>query len=483
MFLASRTAGVTTTVEAYPPFGGVSRSLRVAAKSWFARRTAVEWYAAVLTFVASALTTVLLGTGLSFEAPLWGLAALSAVAFLAERESVYLTRHTQVSVAGLPILFTAVVYGPVDAMLVGGLALLSDFGRPYARWLVWTASRIICGGIAGLAAAAVDGSTTSFGPTLVTVGAAVIAYAIADALFVGVTSHLRRTLPFVRALVPMARLYAVTIPLETSAVAVLVFSFQAISPWSAAFFFLPVLGCQRLLALYQEQLRLTDELRAMNAMLEEQNVSFSSALVAALDARDHYTAGHSAAVAIYAKDIAAELGLADEDQDLAHLAGLLHDIGKVALPPGLLEKTGTLSAAERKQMESHSEIGERILRNVPGYSAVAEVVRHHHERYDGCGYPDGLAGVNVPLLSRILGVADAYSAMTSGRPYRAALPTIEARRRLRADSGRQFDPLVLEAFERVLRRSSHQYCVASHAAFSVDAQWAVSMPDVASAAA
>jgi putative nucleotidyltransferase with HDIG domain len=427
---------------------------------------------------------VLLSAGYRFEAPLWGLAALSAVAFLAERESVFLTRHTQVSVAGLPILFTAVVYGPVDAMLVGGLALLSDFRRPYARWLVWTASRVICGGVAGLAATvAASGSTSSFGRTLITVGAAAAAYAVADALFVGITSHLRRTHAFLPALVPMARLYAVTVPLEASAVSVLVYSFQAISPWTAAFFFLPALGCQRLLGLYQDQLRLTDDLRSANARLERANLSFASALVAALDARDHYTAGHSAAVAVYAKDIAVELGLAEADQNLAHLAGLLHDIGKVGLPPGLLEKTGPLSALERRQMEAHAELGERILRNVPDYSIVAEVVRHHHERYDGTGYPDGIAGSEVPLLSRVLSVADAYSAMTSGRPYREALSTSVARQRLRADSGTQFDPLVIEAFERVLIRSSHQYRVASHAAFSVDAQWALSSPEAASAAA
>ena len=335
-------------------------------------------------------------------------------------------------------------------MLVGALALLCDFSRPYARWVVWTSSRIISGGIAGLAALAVSAGPASFGRTLVTVGLAAVAYAVADAFFVGVTAHLRRNDRFVAALIPMARLYAVTVPLETCAVALLVYSYQVVGPWTAAFFFLPVLGCQRLLRVYQDQLQLTDQLLSANSRLERANLEFASALVATLDARDHETAGHSAAVAVYAKDIAAELGLAEEQQNLAHLAGLLHDVGKVGLPAGILESTGSLTAAERRQMEAHSEIGERILRKVEDYAGVAEVVRHHHERYDGGGYPDGIAGDDIPLLSRILAVADAYSAMTSGRPYRRALSTAEARRRLFADAGAQFDPAAVDAFERVL---------------------------------
>ena len=470
-------------MQAYPPFGVLSRNLPLTAGAFIGSRSPVEWFGVTLTVVTAGLTIVFVGGGLSLEAPLWGLAALSAVALLAERESVFLTRHTQVSVAGLPILFTAVVYGPLDAMLVGGLALLSDFGRPYARWLIWTSSRVLCGGVAGLAAMTLSGDASSFGRTLITVGAAGAAYAAADAFFVGVTSHLRGTTPFFSALAPMARLYAVTVPLEASAVAVLVYSYQAVSPWTAAFFFLPALGCQRLLGLYQDQLRLTDKLRDANTRLEQANLSFASALVAALDARDHYTAGHSAAVAIYARDIAAELGLSEEDQRLAHLAGLLHDIGKVGLPPGILEKPGTLTATERQQMEAHSEIGERILRNVPDYSRVAEVVRHHHERFDGGGYPDGIVGGVVPLLSRIIAVADAYSAMTSGRTYRQALTTEVARERLQEASGTQFDPLVVSAFEGLLRRSCHPYQVARQADFSVHAQWVSWAPELASAAA
>ncbi len=108
-------------------------------------------------------------------------------------------------------------------------------------------------------------------------------------------------------------------------------------------------------------------------------------------------------------------------------------------------------------MEEHSAIGERILANVEDYSEIAIIVRHHHERWDGGGYPDRLAGEAIPMISRILAVADAYDAMTSHRPYRAALPGAEARRRLRESSGSQFDPDVVAAFDAVLDRAKPHY--------------------------
>src|SRR5204863_4892026 len=152
---------------------------------------------------------------------------------------------------------------------------------------------------------------------------------------------------------------------------------------------------------YQDQRRLAEDLASANVRLERANLSFATALVATLDARDRYTAGHSAAVAIYARDIAERLGLSEEQQQLAHLCGLVHDIGKIGLPPGLLEKPGALTLDERRQMEMHSEIGERILAKVDDYADIAIIVRHHHERWDGEGYPDGLARTNIPMMSRI----------------------------------------------------------------------------------
>jgi putative nucleotidyltransferase with HDIG domain len=151
------------------------------------------------------------------------------------------------------------------------------------------------------------------------------------------------------------------------------------------------------------------------------------------------------------------MGLGAVEQELVHLCGLVHDIGKIGLPAGLLEKPGPLTLEERRQMERHSEIGERILRNVDDYAEIADVVRSHHERIDGMGYPDGLPGDDIPLLARIIGVADAYDAMTSDRPYRAALPSRIARLRLAQAVETQFDTSVVAAFEAILASADDDY--------------------------
>src|SRR5439155_15457883 len=148
------------------------------------------------------------------------------------------------------------------------------------------------------------------------------------------------------------------------------FTYKQVSPWVVLFFFAPALAAQRLFLLYQEQRDLAQGLSAAYERLERANLSFATALVATLDARDRYTAGHSAAVAIYSRDIAARMGLSEGQQQLAHLCGLVHDIGKVGLPAGLLEKTGALTLEERRQMEAHSVIGERILGKVEDYEQI-----------------------------------------------------------------------------------------------------------------
>jgi putative nucleotidyltransferase with HDIG domain len=232
----------------------------------------------------------------------------------------------------------------------------------------------------------------------------------------------------------------------------------------------PTLAAQRLYALYYEQRQLTKDVLSINERLARANLSFATALVATLDARDQYTAGHSAAVAVYARDIASRMELSEGQQQLAHLCGLVHDIGKIGLPAGLLEKPGALTLEERRQMEKHSEIGERILSKVEDYAEIAAIVRHHHERVDGHGYPDGRSGDEIPLLARIIAVADAYNAMTSDRPYRDAMPSRVARMRLAQAVGSQFDTSVVAAFEAILATASETYRSGSRADFRLESQ-------------
>jgi HD-GYP domain-containing protein (c-di-GMP phosphodiesterase class II) len=272
--------------------------------------------------------------------------------------------------------------------------------------------------------------------------------------------RLRRRAGVLETLRELGPLALAAVPLYAPVVAFLAYAYDELSAFTLPLFFVPALAAQRLFALYQDQRKLTRELVDANTALERANLSFASALVATLDARDRYTAGHSEAVGIYARDIAAELSLSAQEQQLAYVCGLVHDIGKIGLPAGLLEKPGALTVEERRQMQLHSEIGERILDNVDTYSEIAAVVRHHHERLDGAGYPDGLRGSDIPLLSRVLAVADAYNAMTSDRPYRDAMPSQVARDRLAQAVDTQFDANIVAAFEAILAAAPESYRIA-----------------------
>jgi putative nucleotidyltransferase with HDIG domain len=430
----------------------------------------LQSYATALIGAVGLLVVALAASGVEMGASPWAVAALAGVAFLAERQSVHIAEHLQMSVSALPILFAAIAFGPYAAMIVAAAALLTDFGTPYTRWTIWTFSRVLGAGLAGTTAAIILGQDPSFGLLLIGVAAAAVVEALSDILLTGLTLVFRRTGSLVDAWAAMSRLLLCTVPLYTPVIAALVYSYTELSPWTVLLFFVPALAAQRLLIMYQEQVRLVTDLGAVNMRLEQASLSFATALVAALDARDEYTAGHSAAVAVYARDIAERLQLPEAEKQLVHLAGLVHDIGKVGLPPGLLEKPGPLTLEERKIMEKHPAIGERILAKVEDYREIARIVRHHHERVDGAGYPDQLRGNDIPLLSRIIAVADAYNAMTSGRPYRDAMPSRVARLRLAQAVGSQFDTTVVAAFEAILATSSETYLSGDRADFAIEAQ-------------
>lgn len=173
------------------------------------------------------------------------------------------------------------------------------------------------------------------------------------------------------------------------------------------------------------------------------------ALAEAVDAKDSYTRGHSDRVSALAEATAAELGLPSEEVENIRNAGYLHDIGKIGTPDSVLTKSGVLTADEMETMKLHPGASQRILSHAQLPDGVKAMIRHHHERFDGSGYPDGLKGDEIPLGSKILAVADAYEAMTSNRPYRDSLTVTEALRELKSHSGDQFDPRIVDAFLRV----------------------------------
>ena len=174
-------------------------------------------------------------------------------------------------------------------------------------------------------------------------------------------------------------------------------------------------------------------------------------LVAALDHRHPDTSAHSARVfALVSRMLDGVPELAPFEREAILTASLIHDIGKVATPDQALLKSGALTSDEREVMQRHATIGEAILRQMDGLEASAPIVRHHHERWDGAGYPDGLVGPGIPLGARLIAVADTYDAMTHDRVYRRALGHSEALAELRAERGRQFDPIVVDIFSRVI---------------------------------
>ena len=174
------------------------------------------------------------------------------------------------------------------------------------------------------------------------------------------------------------------------------------------------------------------------------------ALLAALEARDSYTGEHSRAVAELAVATAFAMGLNEDDAREVEQVVLLHDIGLVAVPDELLGKRGSLTEAERELMETHPEVGARIVASIPSLAQLAPAVRAEHERWDGTGYPDGLAAEAIPVASRICYACDAYHAMTSDRPYRPRMSDEAARAELQKAAGGQFDPRVVQAMLEVL---------------------------------
>jgi putative nucleotidyltransferase with HDIG domain len=455
--------------------------MRQIPKRQIQRETRSVVWAGSLAVAAVATFAALLASGYSLPS-WWIVVALAVVAGLAERHGVALFGDRQqgieIAVSFVPFVFAAVAFGPLAALVVGALGNLVDFRAPYLRWAVYTSARALAGAAAGLACGAIYSSSTgSYFGIVLGAFAAALAYQFVDVVANMATLAVRGSaspLSHPRATVP---LFLLAIPLYVPVVAFLVWGYEQYSFAVVGTFFIPVLALQRVAHLYQEQRETARGLANAYERLEQAHLSFAGALIATLDARDRYTAGHSAAVAIYSRDIAARMGLPLDLQQRVHLAGLVHDIGKIGLPAGLLEKEGPLSLEERRVMQTHSEIGAGILEKVEDYGDVATIVRNHHERMDGQGYPNGIAGDEIPLLSRIIAVADAYNAMTSDRPYREAMPSRVARMRLAQAVGTQFDTSAVAAFEAILATADEDYRLGKRPDFDISGSESPDLPE------
>jgi HD-GYP domain-containing protein (c-di-GMP phosphodiesterase class II) len=190
--------------------------------------------------------------------------------------------------------------------------------------------------------------------------------------------------------------------------------------------------------------------RRLERELQHAYLSTVSMLADAVEAKDPYTHGHCEMASRYARLVGERLGLADYDQAVVCYSALLHDVGKIGVSDGVLHKPGPLLPEERELMRAHVRVGHDLLRGVPALGPVADIVLHHHEWYDGTGYPDGLKGEEIPLPARIVAAVDAYCAMITRRSYKEAYTEAHARQELVAGAGTQFDPAVVEALLAVL---------------------------------
>ncbi|MHB9145489.1 MAG: bifunctional diguanylate cyclase/phosphohydrolase [Symbiobacteriia bacterium] len=294
------------------------------------------------------------------------------------------------------------------------------------------------GGKAGAIAA-------SLGPSLV----AILLYVVVNSLFVSILFSFLNKTPLLHTWSKLLQSGLETYLVVQALGLVAAFIIQDGGLWWGALLVSLLALLQRVMGQYYGALKN----HAESSRLREVQDSMLAALVAALDARDPYTRGHSARVSLYTSLIAQEMGLTPQQQDELKYASLLHDIGKIGIPDATLRKEGPLAPAERALMMEHPVRGVQLLEQVNAPASVIPAIKHHHEWFNGGGYPDGSKGTAIPVEARIIAVADAFDAMTSDRPYRQGMPWLEATNRLRQGKNIQFDPQVADAMIGVLERS------------------------------
>lgn len=461
--------------------------------SFWLRRTRAEWaglYIVVLAVVSVLLLCALVYVQLDVDSMTprgrfsWpGFVLLLFLAVFAERYVIRVGRGIELSAGVLAFLVSGAILGPLAAFVIAVAGQLPAIQtREWQRYVCYTASFGIMGGSSGAFYWALVASIGSRSIILVAIGAAaavffqVLNYAIYLPIAwlrrgIGAGAFWREAfkpfLPFdlfflaiSLGLIHIYRLYSVRDSSFLGLYSVLLI----------ALCLLPVVGLIYAFRAYSHQLELAD----LNAQLARRNESLAlqsiAGQVTALDLKDNYTASHSAAVSQWATDIAIEMGLDSSQVNLTQLASLLHDIGKIGVPDGVLNSTKGLDSLSAALIESHCVNGHKILSNIDQFDELARVVLHHHERWDGAGYPDRLRGEAIPLVSRIICVADSYSAMVSNRPYRRALPVEMARGELDKQKGTQFDSDIVDCFLHILGGRDEAYQRGEAADFSVELQ-------------
>ncbi len=350
---------------------------------------------------------------------------------------------------GFPIDFVAIlVYGPALAMLISASgALIGEIVERKISWnkIVFDASQYaLSAGIAGMAYQALGGVVGATNLTRYIVPALICAftyYLINSSLFMIVIS-LAEEISILSVWKNRIRGIIVTYIALAPIGFVMAMVYVSIGIWGIILFFFPLILARRSFELYTK--------------MRKMYLETIRALAAAIDAKDPYTKGHSERVAQTSVALARELNLPEGEIDNIEYAALLHDIGKIGVDERILGKDDGLTGEEFKKIKEHTIMGANIIRPVEFLKDSYKIIYHHHERYDGDGYPDGLKGEDIPISSRIIAVADAYDAMGSDRPYRKKLKQDKIMKELTEQSGKQFDPEVVKALLSVLSREREE---------------------------
>ncbi len=398
----------------------------------------VNVYIAVLGIAAIYLLVHLYGM---WDASLFAVFPIAVFLFLnsaAESTPVTLPQGLSVSVSFATIFASMLLFQPLEVGVLTGLGYLFSLGkeRSLVKYAFNTSQLVLCSGLSALFLQRMGGVDLSnlglrdFGILVITSSIYYLVNAVLVTIVVSIMhgeppyviflSNISWSTPNFLCLAPLGLLVAII--------------FENIGVWGLLLFFIPLFLARHAFKSYMD--------------MRQSFLDTIQSLTTAIDAKDAYTRGHSARVADYAEGIAKELGYTLKRLEILRYISLLHDAGKIGIKEHILNKPGRLDPEEYEEMQKHSALGGNIVKNVGMLAEGEKIVRHHHERFDGGGYPDGIKGEDIPEEARIICVADAFDAMTTDRPYRQAMMSEVAMEELTRCAGSQFDPRMVEAFIR-----------------------------------
>jgi len=397
---------------------------------------------AALALFAS--TAYLTGMAVVIEQPILTGLLLAAI-IAASSYPVYVSPKTKVSVETTAIFVAVLLFPPPTAMAISALGMLIScqvfLRKRWGHTLFEAAQTAFFTGLGGLFYHGLVSDPLTLlinspNGLLVLAGTALIMHTVNGLLVAGVVALQTHRNPV--SVWTMYNKHDLAQHVALYVMGPLAALLAQISPWTSCLMVIPVI----LIYISFKH----------SALLRLQTKDAIEALADAIDMRDPYTFQHSQRVSRYARELAVNMGLPDDVVDTIESAARVHDLGKIGVNTSILDKPAALSEAEWRTIRHHPEIGAKIVGRFPYYGSGRELILHHHERYDGQGYPEGKQGDQIPIGARIIAVADAFDAMTSDRPYRRALPIQTVLRELEQHKGKQWDPRVTEVLSAIVRQ-------------------------------